>query len=416
MASFTKYRLADICEIQIGKTPRRSVGKYWGEGHPWVSISDMRSRTITETKEQITNIAVEDCGCKMVAKGTILLSFKLSIGKVAFAGMNLFTNEAIAALPIKRPDLIHPNYLYYALKNIPLTGSNNAAKGSTLNKESLRALQLPAPKSLDDQSRIADILGKVESLIEQRKESLRLLDEFLKSTFLEMFGDPVRNEKGWKKVRLSEICSKIGSGATPRGGKESYKSEGIKLIRSMNVHNNTFIFDGLVFIDEAQASKLDHVIVKPNDVLLNITGASVGRCCLAPKEVVPARVNQHVSIIRPDSNVINPVFLSRVLTNTHFQAQIVKEAKLKGATREAITKEEIERMEVPLPNKRFQSLFATIVEKTELLKARQQHSLKELSTLYGSLSQRAFQGELDLREEPLANAAEPEVVYHKARK
>src|SRR5690606_4121858 len=120
MASFTKYRLADICEIQIGKTPRRSVGKYWGEGHPWVSISDMRSRTITETKEQITNIAVEDCGCKMVAKGTILLSFKLSIGKVAFAGMNLFTNEAIAALPIKRPELIHPNYLYYALKNIPL--------------------------------------------------------------------------------------------------------------------------------------------------------------------------------------------------------------------------------------------------------------------------------------------------------
>lgn len=331
---------------------------------------------------------------------------------VIYEGKTWVNNHAHVLVENGKANL---DYLRHFLNRTDLTKYITGTTRGKLTRTALDRIEVPLPPLLF-QIRIADTLNRAEAVISQRKESLRLLDEFLKSTFLEMFGDPVRNEKGWKKVRLSEICSKIGSGATPRGGKESYKSEGIKLIRSMNVHNNTFIFDGLVFIDEAQASKLDHVIVKPNDVLLNITGASVGRCCLAPKEVVPARVNQHVSIIRPDSNVINPVFLSRVLTNTHFQAQIVKEAKLKGATREAITKEEIERMEVPLPNKRFQSLFATIVEKTELLKARQQHSLKELSTLYGSLSQRAFQGELDLREEPLANAAEPEVVYHKARK
>jgi restriction endonuclease S subunit len=401
-------RLGNIIDIrkgrkpQLAKTPNKDSVRL-------LQIDDLRNdENIKYTNDKTGVLASED---------DILIAWDgANAGTVGF-GKSGYVGSTIALLRKKSHSEFDTEFIAKFLQyQFPYL--RRKASGATIphiNRSSLEDLMIPAIP-LSEQVRVAKTLSKAESLLLRRKETLALLDAFLKSTFLEMFGDPVRNEKGWKKVRLSEICSKIGSGATPRGGKESYKSEGIKLIRSMNVHNNTFIFDGLVFIDEAQASKLDHVIVKPNDVLLNITGASVGRCCLAPKEVVPARVNQHVSIIRPDSNVINPVFLSRVLTNTHFQAQIVKEAKLKGATREAITKEEIERMEVPLPNKRFQSLFATIVEKTELLKARQQHSLKELSTLYGSLSQRAFQGELDLREEPLANAAEPEVVYHKARK
>jgi type I restriction enzyme S subunit len=411
-------KIKDIGTVVSGSTPKTNVPEYWGGEIAWATPKDLSlldGQYLYDTAKKITQLGYDSCSTSLLPKDSVLFSSRAPIGLVAINKIPVCTNQGFKSIiPNKEVSSL---YLYYALKYFSKTLERlgNGATFKELSKKTFEEFALPLP-DISDQIRIADILSKAELLIRQRKESLRLLDEFLKSTFLEMFGDPVRNEKGWKKVRLSEICSKIGSGATPRGGKESYKSEGIKLIRSMNVHNNTFIFDGLVFIDEAQASKLDHVIVKPNDVLLNITGASVGRCCLAPKEVVPARVNQHVSIIRPDSNVINPVFLSRVLTNTHFQAQIVKEAKLKGATREAITKEEIERMEVPLPNKRFQSLFATIVEKTELLKARQQHSLKELSTLYGSLSQRAFQGELDLREEPLANAAEPEVVYHKARK
>ncbi len=103
---------------------------------------------------------------------------------------------------------------------------------------------------------------------------------------------------GWSKIKLSDITSKIGSGATPRGGKSAYKAHGISLIRSMNVHDGEFIEKNLAFIDESQAKKLSNVIIEKNDVLLNITGASIARCCVVPSRILPARVNQHVSILR----------------------------------------------------------------------------------------------------------------------
>jgi type I restriction enzyme S subunit len=298
------------------------------------------------------------------------------------------------------------NYLNY-------TNLNKHIKGATrgkLNKSVLENLLIPVP-SLPDQLHIANLLSKAENLIAQRKESIRLLDEFLKSTFLEMFGDPVRNEKGWEKVVLGNVCGKIGSGSTPRGGKESYHSEGISLIRSLNVHNDTFVYKDLAFIDDKQAHELRNVIIEENDVLLNITGASVARCCIVPKEILPARVNQHVSIIRPDANILNPRFLSRMFTCENYQLKLVKDAKSKGATREAITKEELELMKVIAPPKQLQTQFAQIVEKTEALKTQYQQSLQELENLYGSLSQKAFKGELNINDESLLMAAEPLTKY-----
>ena len=406
-----KHRLEDVCTLQIGKTPRREIKDYWGKGYSWVSISDMKSPVIDSTKEEITEKAVKECGCKLIPEGAILLSFKLSIGKLAYAGKELFTNEAIVALGIKDNRTLNKDYLYYVLKNIPLIGSNKAVMGSTLNKESLRILSLPIPEDISDQLHIANVLTKAENLISQRKASIRLLDEYLKSTFLEMFGDPVRNEKGWEKVKLSDVCLKIGSGATPRGGKESYQKVGISLIRSLNVHNDEFFYKDLALIDDRQADELKNVILEPNDVLLNITGASVARCCVVPKDILPGRVNQHVSILRPFNKVLNPIFLSRMFTNETFQSYLIKRSKTKGATREAITKEEIEKMVVPVPTIVLQIHFAQIVEKTEALKTQYQKSLKELENLYGCLSQKAFRGELSFNDEMLMMVAEPEVSY-----
>jgi type I restriction enzyme S subunit len=279
-------------------------------------------------------------------------------------------------------------FYYYFLKSIKIVD-----KGYSRHFKYLKEKKLPVA-DYTTQLHIANVLSKAENLIAQRKESIRLLDEFLKSTFLEMFGDPVRNSKGWEKVCLGEVCRKIGSGSTPRGGKESYHKEGISLIRSLNVHNDEFVYKDLAFIDDKQAYELRNVIIEENDVLLNITGASVARCCIVPKEILPARVNQHVAILRPDKNVLNPLFLSRMFTSENYQSKLVKDAKSKGATREAITKEELELMKVIAPSIELQTEFARIVEKTEALKTQYQQSLTELENLYGSLSQKAFKGEL----------------------
>ena len=109
-------------------------------------------------------------------------------------------------------------------------------------------------------------------------------------------------------MRLGDVCTKIGSGATPRSGRDAYKESGTPIIRSQNVLDWAFTDSGLAFIDDQQAEALSNVEVKPRDILLNITGDSVARACIVPKRFTPARVNQHVSIIRP-SERLNPTFL-----------------------------------------------------------------------------------------------------------
>ncbi|OGB33551.1 MAG: hypothetical protein A3F78_17690 [Burkholderiales bacterium RIFCSPLOWO2_12_FULL_61_40] len=110
-----QVKLSDLLDISIGRTPSRSTPAYWGKGHRWVSIRDLDSKVIIETKEQITDLGVKNARCKIVRKGTLLFSFKLTIGKMAFAGCDLFTNEAIAAFPIKDERKLNSDFLFYAL-------------------------------------------------------------------------------------------------------------------------------------------------------------------------------------------------------------------------------------------------------------------------------------------------------------
>lgn len=183
-----------------------------------------------------------------------------------------------------------------------------------------------------------------------------------------MFGDPVSNPRGWEKAVCKDVTSKIGSGATPKGGNSSYKEEGISLIRSMNVHNNKFIKKDLAFIDDEQAQKLNNVIVQEEDILLNITGASVARCCIVPNEFVPARVNQHVAIIRSKKERVLPTFLVYQFTNESYQRLLWDIATSGGATREAVTKQQIENLELIVPPLELQNQFAAFVNQVDKLK------------------------------------------------
>ena len=163
----------------------------------------------------------------------------------------------------------------------------------------------------------------------------------------------------WKEYSLGEICTKIGSGATPKGGKESYLGGGISLIRSQNVLDFTFSLDGLAFINEEQASKLDGVEIFKGDVLLNITGDSVARCCIVPDFVLPARVNQHVSIVRGDkTKVLNEY----ILYYLQYKKQLLLSLSQGGATRNALTKGMIEEFHILLPSIDEQSKIVSILK------------------------------------------------------
>jgi type I restriction enzyme S subunit len=149
------------------------------------------------------------------------------------------------------------------------------------------------------------------------------------------------------KCKLGDICLKIGSGATPRGGKEAYCTEGISLIRSQNVLDFSFSMGGLAYINDTQARQLDGVTVNSNDVLLNITGDSVARACIVPTNILPARVNQHVAIIRPDDKKADGKYILYFLQSIK---PLLLQISSSGGTRNALTKSMIEALEINLPS------------------------------------------------------------------
>ena len=275
-------------------------------------------------------------------------------------------------------------YLYYALRNakIPDTGYNRHFKW-------LKEVQIPYPDS-QEQARIVSVLDKIEKIIDRKKKQLQALDDLVKARFVEIFGDPVANSSGWNQAALHEVTSKIGSGATPRGGKESYQAEGISLIRSMNVHDGQFEYKDLAHITDEQAEQLENVTVKPHDVFINITGASVARSCIVPDDVLPARVNQHVAIIRCKQDCIHPVFANNLFLNDRFKGLLLDIGESGGATRQAITKQQLEALLVILPPMELQEQFGSFVSQVGKSKVAVQKALNETQTLFDSLMQKYF--------------------------
>ena len=203
----------------------------------------------------------------------------------------------------------------------------------------------------------------------------------------------------WQKYKLSEITTKIGSGATPLGGKKAYIDCGISLIRSMNVYDREFIYEGLAHISEIQAKQLEVVTIQEKDVLLNITGASVARCCVVPNDVIPARVNQHVSIIRPKQEIILSKFLCYLLTSNYYKNILLKDGAEGGATRQALTKTGLEQFEVYIPKtleeqQKIVAQLDELQEQTKKLEQIYEQKIKDLDELKQSILQKAFNGEL----------------------
>jgi type I restriction enzyme S subunit len=268
-----------------------------------------------------------------------------------------------------------------------------------LNQGNLKIIPIPLPP-LPQQKQIVAILDKAFAAIDIAKANAKQNLQNAKELF-ESYLQNVFENKGddWEEKTLGKVTSKIGSGATPRGGKASYKEEGISLIRSMNVHDFYFKKKNLAFIDDKQADALSNVTLQEKDVLLNITGASIARCCMIPKEYLPARVNQHVSIIRAKKDIINPVFLASLLTSKYFKDQILEIGE-QGATRQAITKVQLENFHISYPKEIEEQ--EKVIQNINLIKAQTKkleaiyiQKIADLEEMKKSVLQKAFSGQLN---------------------
>ncbi len=346
--------------------------------------------------DQIKNLLVKE-GELLVVKSSGSKANILS-GKTAICGADragqIVASNFLLRLRVDESTVV-PRYVWYVLNSGASKAFVKTIVGAStypnLKWSSYASHPIPLPP-LAEQRRIAEVLDRAEALRAKRRAALAQLDSLTQSLFLDLFGDPATNPKRWPLVRLGEHTTKIGSGSTPTGGETAYKTEGISLIRSLNVRDGEFTLKDLAFIDNLQAAKLAGVVVEADDVLLNITGASVARVCRAPSSVLPARVNQHVCIIRPKPT-LNAVFLEQFLLAEQTKRRLLKIGGA-GATREAITKAQIEVFEAICPPIAQQREFARRVTVVEKLKAAQRASLAELDALFATLQHRAFRGEL----------------------
>lgn len=300
---------------------------------------------------------------------------------------------------ILRPksSIVQSKYLFYQMLYLHKTGRTKKYQNKTTGIHNLileKYLQekIPLPP-LPAQRHIANILSQAERLISQRKESLRLLDEYLKSTFLEMFGDPVRNEKGWKINSLSKF------GSLKNGLNYTRKEEGIS-VRCLGVGDFKDLYkmtdlSSLQILNLSTLPSADYFLKEGDIVFVRSNGNRelVGRCLLVFPNSEKVSFSGFCIRYRIEKEGINPIFLAHLFRVPIFRTYMLYGGR--GANIQNINQQTLERLKIPFPPFSLQTHFAQIVEKTEALKAEYRKSLEELEQLYGSLSQRAFRGEME---------------------
>lgn len=298
--------------------------------------------------------------------GEIIMSNVGSIGKVFICPklnkpMTLGPNSILIDTP-------NNNFYYYYflspafMKN--LEGIKTQATLSKFNKTQFKTLSIPVPP-LPEQQQIVDYLDGAFAKIDQLKANAEKQLEDAQSLFSAALEEAMSPKEGWEEKTLGEICSKIGSGATPKGGKKVYIEKGVSLVRSMNVRHGFFDYTELAHINDEAASKLNGVTLNKDDILFNITGASIARCCVLPEDVLPARVNQHVCILRIKEGAI-PQFLCYCLISKKHQKELLAIGEA-ASTRQALTKNDMEKHIISFPNKQAQQ---SIVSHLDALSAK----------------------------------------------
>lgn len=328
-----------------------------------------------------------------------------------------------------------PRFAYYFLKSINFAGYNSGSAQPSLNRNFIYPIEVRIPKP-DVQREIARILGALDHKIEINRRTNETLEAMARAIFqswfvdfdpvrakargespdsiclrlglppelLQLFPDDLRHTElgavptGWHVTNLKSMTSKIGSGATPRGGSEVYLDEGISLIRSQNVYDSAFIWDGLARISDEAARQLSNVEVQQDDVLINITGASILRTCVVDPQVLPARVNQHVAIIRAkDGNAARYLHLHLLQPETKAYLMGLNA----GASREAVTKGHLESVPVIDPGGDLLRLFADTVAPLYAQSEQLSAQARTLEGLRDALLPKLLSGELLLEKDEI---------------
>ena len=382
-----KIKLRQAFDLQMGKTPARNRPDYWNGDHKWISIADIGNagKFLTKTKESITAAGIDGSGIKVVPQGTVIMSFKLSIGKTAITSEDMYTNEAIMAFIDNGKFAVDTNYLYHLCCGTNWTaGTNKAVMGLTLNKATLLEKEIPLP-DINEQHEIATKLDKIDALIAERQQQLELIDQAVKSRFIELFGVYPLNPKGWETATIRDIVTDVRYGSSRPavdGGKYPY------------LRMNNITYGGELDLTDTKRidipdNELDKCTVRRGDVLFNRTNSKelVGKTCVYNRDEMMVLAG-FVIRVRVTERIL-PEFLSAFL-NTDFSKRMLL-GMCKAAIGQAnINAQEMQDIGIYLPPTELQRQFVQFKEQTDKSKLAVQKGLQELEILKKSLMQQYF--------------------------
>jgi type I restriction enzyme S subunit len=390
--NWKKNELGNILKsIKTGSTPSTSSPEFFDGSISWFTPADIgETKFLEKSSRTISELGLSKGKAKLFPKNSLLVTCIGNIGRVGILNQPASSNQQITSLNFKSDIDINFAYYWFLFNQKNIEQLANQAVVPILNNERLQTIEVSYPL-VEQQKRIAAILDKADRLRRQRRFAQTLSDSFLQSVFIKMFGDPVSNPMNWETNSIGKYTSLVSSGSTPLGGETVYKKSGVRFIRSQNVLMSDFDFSDIAFIDEEIHKSMKRTHVKKNDVLINITGASIGRVACYKEETI-ANVNQHVCIIRLKNKDILPSFLSRQLSMPFYQTTVISSQS--GATRQAFNFEQIKDFQIVVPPLPLQEKFAEIVQKFERVRRQQREATRLATHLFQTLLHRAFRGEL----------------------
>ena len=388
-----EYRLDELFDLQMGKTPSRNNPEYWNsEDHKWISIGDLSKcgKYILDTKEYLSDTAVQESGISCIPANTVIMSFKLSIGKTAITKEPIYSNEAIMSFRDKHIVELLPDYIFYMFTGKDWeAGTNKAVMGKTLNKATLSAIKVSI-HPISEQRRIVEVLDKASSIIEDRQRELTRLDELIRARFVEMFGNPATNPKGWEKYQLNDCLERIDNGKSfvcsdkPRVG--DYPAV-LKLSAATygdyRPEDNKALLDENQFVEGAEVHSGDLLFTRKN------TPELVGMAAYVQE--TPEKLMMPDLIFRLVTNDrMNPVFLWQLINCKEFRPIIQRISGVSAKSMSNNSKERLGKINVICPPRKIQDQLVPFVHQVDKSKAVVQKSLDKMQLLFDSLMQQYF--------------------------
>lgn len=395
-STYPFHALGKCGEIVTGSTPPKTKNEYWNGDIPFITPAQLGSQDpIISSNDYVTSAGAERG--RLLPKNSVLVCCIGSLGKIGIVGKPAISNQQINTIVFDQKK-VDPRFGYYiASKLAPLL--ERIAPSTTIKivkKSTFSEIQIPLPP-LSEQKRIAGILDAADRLRAKRREALAQLDTLLQSTFLDLFGDPVTNPKGWEQASIGDLL-KDGRMLQIQDGNHGeihpkvvdFTDDGIPFIMANCMKNGALELSKAYHLPECWLSKLRIGFAKAGDTLLSHKG-TIGQTAIVPHNIKVLILSPQVTYYRT-SETIEASFLAGMFSTDHYQALLTKEAKQSTRAYIGITRQQ--RLPAIIPPLNLQQRFAAIVKQVEAQKARMRTQLSELDTLFAALQQRAFNGEL----------------------